>query len=123
MCFKTRKAPSIAIGILSGLVIFVGLVMAILSFRFKIKDPIGDEAVAGVEGDNTVSSFRNSAFIALLVTSCIAIIIGFCGVTLMCIRRRGCALAFGCILTPAWVAFLVIGVVVALFSNSSKTTI
>ena len=126
MCFKQRKYPAIIVGIMSGLVAIVGLLMVFLSIRFADAEVfnLGDqEKESSNEGQNEISDFKNKAFIVLLVTSVMAVIIGICGLSLMCVQHRGCAVLFGFSLLPAWAILFIFGIVTAVFSNSSKSTI
>ena len=123
MCFKQRKGPAIAVTIFSGLIVIVGLIMIYLSFKFKGTDVFNLGEDSESTADNEVSDFKNTAFRVLFSASLIAVIIGGCGMSLMCIKHRGCAVAFGCALLPVWVLLLISGVFIAVFSNSSSTTI
>ena len=126
MCFKQRKKPAISVGILSGLVVIVGCLMAFLSIRFSDAEVfnLGDESKnQKQDGINQISDFKNTAFYLLITASIASIFIGICGVSLMCVKARGCAVMYGCFLLPAWIILFVFGVLIAIFSNSSKTTI
>lgn len=125
MCFQTRKTPAIIVGIMSGLVVILGLVMVFLSIRFSKAEVFDYEKgiVTDSKASNEISDFKTQVVIILLVTSFFAVLVGFCGLSLMCIRHRGCAVLFGCSLMPTWVAIFVLGTSLALFSNSSKSTI
>ena len=124
MCFKQRKGPAIAVTIFSGLVVIVGLIMIYLSFKFKGIEVLSlGEDNASETSNNEISDFRNTAFVILFSASLIAVLVGTCGMSLMCIKHRGCAVAFGCALLPVWIILFFFGVIIAVFSNSSQQTI
>lgn len=103
----------------------VGFIMIFLSFRFKSAEVfnLGNEEEEASDSTNEISEFKNTAFTVLLIVSVIGVILGGCGVSLMFIKNRGCAVLFGCTLLPIWIIMFVFGIVIAVFSNSSKSTI
>ena len=100
--------------------------MVFLSFRFREAEVfnLGEGAATKDSNDpNEITDFKNNAFVLLMIISCFAIILGSCGISLMMIKHRGCAVLFGCTLLPAWIMTFVFGAMIAIFSNSSKSTI
>ena len=76
MC-KSRKCPSLTLGVLSLITLLLGVTMIVLSFRFTSS---GFSKIKGL------GSYQNGAFFMLLAGAIVAVITGLCGM-IVCFRK------------------------------------
>ena len=124
MCFNERRNPALIVTVLSGVVITLGVLMVIESAIFFTRDSILTASIGSLT--EYFHIFRISFFGGLMAFSCLAVLIGACGVSCFCkpcVQSRVYSICYGILLFFIWLIILVIGIIITLISFAPARTV
>lgn len=118
MCFKNRKTLACIVTVFSILIALGGVVLLIESIVFETKGSLVTANLGSIT--SSVAMFRNGTFIAMLVASIVAILLGILGslCLLKFCERNSCCLSvgYGTIMFFVWIIFIVVGAILTAFA-------
>ena len=118
MCFQNRKTLATIITVMSIIVALGGVVLLIESIVFETKGSLMRADLGSIT--TSVAMFRNGTFIAMLVASIVAILIGLLGSLCLCkvCERNSCCLSigYGTTIFFVWIVFIVVGAILTAFA-------
>lgn len=107
MCFHKRKTPACIITIMSIIMALGGVVLLIESIVFEKKGSLVTTDLG--EYTPSIAFFRNATFIAILIASLVAIVLGVLGSLCLCkfCKKYSCCLSigYGTTLFFVWIVF------------------
>jgi hypothetical protein len=124
MCFNERKNPALIVTILSGIVLTLGVLMIVESAIFFSRDSILTASIGSLT--EYFHTFRISFFGVLMSFSCLAVLIGACGICCFCkpcSESRLYSICYGILLFFIWIIILVIGILITLVSFAPVSTV
>ena len=118
MCFHKRKTPACIIMIMSIIMALGGVALLIESIVFEKRNSLVTTDLGVYTPE--IANFRKATFIAILLASLVAILLGILGSLCLCkfCKKHSCCLSvgYGTTLFFVWIVFIIVGAILTAFA-------
>lgn len=124
MCFTEKKVPALIVGIGSGIVLIMGIVMIILAIMFNSGATDASSVLNYVKDTENLEKYRTRAFKFVLIGAIIALASGILGLLMVCCHKKiWYRILNGCVVSIAAILLFIYGIVIWAVSATDEEDI